>query len=1304
MRNALLRSLISTLLIALFGILTFSAAPTFAAEAECEGCTPWWHLTSESRPSIIQPGSAKDEVQQVTVSRTEGIYLAVALGSETILEAGESPEHVREALEGRGALVGEMYGPGNVEVTAKAGPNSEFEVYEIRFMGKLADQPLALMEVPEIGIGSEVSVKQLTAGRPDGEIVVKAENVGDAATSANAPVRISDLVPAGFEAVGISGGRPKGGGAQAMSCKLETLSCEWASGLPPFAELEVRIEVLAKSKLPSCEADLVACELGRVTVSGGEAAAASLARPLVTGEKPAQFGLADYELLNEQEGGAPVTQAGAHPFQQTNVIDLNQGVDAGPLATHQPEVLSAGGLAKDLRFNWPAGLIGNPSAFPQCSEIDFLTRPERRTENLCPADTAVGVVTFDIDEPRDFGVLTDTVPLFNLEPDRGEPARFGFYEPTGEAAAYIDAHVRSGRDYGVTVSSTNITETISFLSAHVTVWGTPGDPRHDASRGWACLDASGARPEEPHPCSRPVEPHPPAFLSMPTACPRDNPVTHQPEPLQSTAEGDSWTHPGTLEHLATYIMPAPDGCNQLPFEPQVKVTPDGTAASTPTGLNVDVHLPQEETLNSEGLAISAPRDITVALPPGVAVNPASGDGLAACSEGLVDFEGFQELTPGFSPATFKPYLPGTVAAREAGDFESLLQGTNVCPDAAKVATATIHTPILPHPVAGAVYLATQNQNPFGSLLAMYIVAEDRISGILVKLPGEVSLCKNVGEDLPAREGVTKLRCEALGQLITTFENSPQAPFEDAELHFFGGERAPLATPARCGPYTTTASFAPWSGNAPVVSTSTFNITSGPNGAPCPGSSLPFKPTLTGGATNVNAGAFSPFTATFSRLSGEQNMQSIEAKLPPGLSGVLSNIELCPEPQANLGECSENSLIGETTVSVGVGGEPYTVSGGKFYLTGPYNGTGSCTVGTPNCAPFGITFEVPAKAGPFDFANTPNNHPPCDCVLVRGKIEINPITAAITITSNPPGTPDAIPTSIEGIPLEIQHINAITTRGNFQFNPTNCNKMDVTGTIRSSEGTADAIGVPFQVTNCKSLAFIPSFTATTTGRTSKADGASLTLKVTRPTGPESGQANFAKAKIDLPKQLPSRLTTLQKACLAVVFEHDPAGCPPASIVGHVKVITPILPVPLEGPAYFVSHGNEAFPSLTMVLQGYGVTLQVVSATFIKKGITSGTLNSVPDAPFSTFELTLPQGPDSALAANANLCTGKLRMPTAFVAQNGLEIHETTPIAVTGCPRPLTRVQQLAKTLKACRKKKPTRRAACEQRARKQRDRK
>ena len=176
-----------------------------------------------------------------------------------------------------------------------------------------------------------------------------------------------------------------------------------------------------------------------------------------------------------------------------------------------------------------------------------------------------------------------------------------------------------------------------------------------------------------------------------------------------------------------------------------------------------------------------------------------------------------------------------------------------------------------------------------------------------------------------------------------------------------------------------------------TSESSFKIDHGPGGGPCPGARLPFSPTVNAGATNIQAGAFSPLTVTMNRKDGEQNLKSIVAKLPPGLSGVLTGVELCPEPQANEGLCGEGSKVGEATISVGVGNQPFTVTGGKFYLTGPYNGSGAARSGEAGCAPFGLTFEVPAKAGPFDLANTKSNHPACDCVVVRGKIELDPLT-------------------------------------------------------------------------------------------------------------------------------------------------------------------------------------------------------------------------------------------------------------------------------------------------------------------------
>jgi hypothetical protein len=1108
-----------------------------------------------------------------------------------------------------------------------------------------------------------------------GKIVVTAINLGDEAVNgATSTVTIADQLPAALkESVVEMTGELEGEGSDFgdVKCSKVSLSCTFSEAVKPYRRLVVTItmkEVALDARSGESE----------VTVTGGGVPSASLRRQVTVSDTPTSFGVENYELTPENEDGSPDTQAGSHPFQLTTAFALNRRAE---VAGGSGEFLAQEqGLAKDVDFKWPAGMIGNPTPFPRCTEGQFA---EGETTNECPSDTAVGVAVVAYRLPDTPADIAQDVPVFNLAPEVGEPARFGFQ--VQDSRVYVDTSIRTGGDYGVTVSVNDITELAGFLSSVVTVWGVPGDPRHDASRGWACLLGSDYIGTEV--CVSPQgQSEPPPFLSLPTSCPA-NPATGEPEALQTSVQADSWQEPeNVLTAKPSQSMPALDGCNDLQFVPEIRAVPDGQQASSPGGLGVDVHVPQEGQLNPTGLAQSNIRDIKVTLPAGVSLNPAGANGLEACSEGLIGYLPGESSPPG--ELHFSSSLPGSTAALDAGDGEVLEPGVNFCPDAAKIGTVKITTPLLPNPLEGSVYLASQNANPFGSLVSMYIVAEDPVSGSLVKLPGQVSLNPSTG------------------QIESTFEDTPQLAFEDAELHFFGGETAPLSTPAHCGTYTTNAVFTPWSGNAPVNSSSSFQIVSGPNGSACPGQGLPFSPSLAGGATNINAGAFSPFTLTMSRRDGEQNMQSVEAHLPPGLSGVLSNIELCPEPQADLGECPAGSLIGESTVSVGVGGDPFSVSGGRFYLTGPYNGSGACTVGEAGCAPFGVTFEVPAKAGPFDLRRNsanPAGEDPCDCVVVRGKIEINPETAALTIVSDPPGSPYAIPTSIEGIPLEIQHVNAITTRSDFQFNPTSCNKMAVTGTIYSSEGSTDTIGVPFQVTNCRDLNFTPKFQVSTGAHTSKAGGASLTAKVSEPAGSLGTQANLARVKVELPKQLPSRLTTLQKACTDKQFNANPAGCPSESKIGYATVHTPLLSVPLTGPVIFVSHGGEAFPSLTMVLQGDGVTIDLVGSTFISKaGVTSTTFKTVPDQPFSTFELTLPTGKYSALTALGNLCTEKLTMPTEFVAQNGAEIHEVTKIGVTGCKKAnkaLTRAQKLKRALKACHsKKEKSKRTACERAAR------
>jgi hypothetical protein len=1061
-----------------------------------------------------------------------------------------------------------------------------------------------------------------------GEVVVVASNLGDGVADGEAsPIRIVDRLPERLVATGVSATADRGSG-KPVSCNNANSGapeCVFEGEVPPYQRIEMIIQVRDENARNG--------EPVEASISGGGGAPATVSRGLSVSREPVvKFGVESLEVVNEEAGGEPDRQAGSHPFQTTFTVTVNQ-LAAGEVKG-KPSATPAA-MVRDLHVALPPGLVGNPTPIAQCTLGEFFHVPDP----TCPAASVLGVAITTFSEPNLLGIESDAVPVFNLEPQEGEPARFG-YLVTPEAPVFIDAAVRSGEDYGIMGNVNQITQTAALISSEVVLWGTPGAAEHDATRGDACLGI-GANSGET--CQPLAVKSPPPFFEVPSAC---------DGPMQASVAGDSWEEPipsGALPTLATYPMPSMVGCNRLPFHPSIRVTPDGDEASTPTGLTVDVHNPQQASLNAEGRGEADVKDITVALPAGVAINPSGGNELEACSESLVGFQGLRELSS----------LPGVASPIFSGSLPSpLLQGTNFCANASKIGTAKVVTPLLAHPLEGAVYLANQNQNPFGTLISMYIVARDPGSGVLIELAGQTQLCQSTGEVIA---GMT---CEAAGQLVATVENNPQAPFEDAELHFFGEARAPLATPARCGTYTTRASFVPWSAEpsdqsaVTVTSQSSFAITSGPHGSACPGASLPFSPTLTAGAINNDGGAFSPLSTTIGREDGEQDLQAVTMHFPPGVSGQLSSVKLCPEAQANEGTCGPESLIGETTVSAGLGADPVSVKGGQVYITEKYDG-----------APYGLSIVNPVKAGPFDLEHDTSkpatNMPSCDCIVVRAKIEVDPHTAQLTVTTDPSG-PHSIPHFIDGIPVQIRKVNVLINRPGFTFNPTDCKRMQITGAISSDEGASSPVSVPFDVANCASLAFEPQFQVTTQAKTSKKGGASLHVNMRYPSGALGKDANLQYVKVELPKALPSRLETLKQACLEAIFNANPASCPAGSIVGHATVRTPVLSVPLSGPAYFVSHGGKEFPSLTIVLQGDGVTVQLVGETFISKGVTSSTFNSTPDVPFDSFELTLPTGAYSALAANGNLCDQKLIMPTRMIGQNGAQIQQQTRIAVQGCP--------------------------------------
>ncbi len=1025
-----------------------------------------------------------------------------------------------------------------------------------------------------------------------GELLLQISNLGDApANGETSPIAIAEKLPAGLVATAISG----------AECELATLHCVSRGSLQPAGEIEINIAFKVEEGASTASGGLV----NEVVLSGAGATPTTTRAALTVSPTPAPFGVEDLRLVPTNEDGSIDTQAGSHPFQLIATVAVNTSNQPnyypkngeGPQPKAQPVALT-----KDLHFSLPAGLVGNPRVIPQCTAAEFDAADLYGT-NGCPAETAIGVAMI-----RLTGNAFFKVPLFNLVPSVGEPARFGFSALS--VPVVLDTAVRTGGDYGVVVSVNNISQVLGFLGGQLTFWGVPADPSHNNVRGWGCLFKTVQNGFEPEPCVAPVGPKLIPFLTLPTSC-------SGAAGMRTTVEADSWSEPGVFKKGESLLEEIPGeplglvGCNRLPFEPSISVAPDSQAASTPTGLTTDVNVPQEGVLNPTGLAPSNIKDVKVVLPEGLAISPAGGGGLEACSDAQIG------------------YLPGESTPPEDLRFTSGLpapKGAPVepfCPDASKVGTVKVRTPLLANALEGAAYLATQDANPFGSLMALYLVAEDPVSGVLVKQPGEISLDQQTG------------------QITATFPGIPDVPLEQSELHFFGSARAPLSTPPTCGSYTTKASFTPWSASQPVESNSTFQIASGPNGDPC-ASPRPFQPGFEAGTTSVQAGGFTPLTLTMTRPDADQQLGRISVVLPPGVSAGLRGVKLCEEPQAATGDCPAESEIGQVIASAGLGNDPFSIEDGKAYITGPYEGD-----------PFGVDVVVPAVAGPFNLGTE----------VVRAKVNVDPTTAQLTVVS------DKFPTMLDGIPLQLQHVNVTVNRPGFVFNPTSCEPMKLTGELESAEGAKANVATPFQVTNCAALSFKPKFEVSTSSKTSRTEGASLRVSLTLPNGARGTGANVAKVKVSLPKQLPSPLKTLQKACTEKVFAENPSNCPKASRVGEATVGTPVLEGPLSGPAYFVSHGGAKYPELIIVLTGEdGVTVQVHGETFIsKQGITTATFNTVPDVPFSTFELTLPKREYPALTANGNLCQGTLIMPTEITGQNGLKVKQSTKITVTGCPK-------------------------------------
>jgi hypothetical protein len=618
------------------------------------------------------------------------------------------------------------------------------------------------------------------------------------------------------------------------------------------------------------------------------------------------------------QNGDPYTQAGGHPFEAFTDINFFSHTEGGVIVPDE----SIRNVVTDL----PAGLVGNPQNVPMC------TRAQIQSNEGCPDNTQVGVTQLRAEGPG-LNLLT---PVYNMVPPDGVPAQFGFVALIPRV--FVSANVRT--DGGLRVTIPNISEALPLTGTSLTFWGVPGDPAHDKDRG-ACLNS-----EDLCPFKGTVKP----FLTNPTSC---------LGPQTTVLLADSWQNSGNFEELTSTTPVGADGCENVPFDPSIQADPGVSATDSPSGLSVNVHVPQIN--NPTGVEAAHLRDAVVTLPEGMTLNASAADGLGVCSQAQIGLDNTNDPT---------------------------------CPNASKIGNVSIDSPLQPDPLTGGIFFADPNDNPFDSLTAIYMVAQG--GGVTIKLAGEIQ------------------RDPDTGRLTTVIQDAPQLPFTDFGLEFTGGPRSVLATPTTCGTKTVSADLFPWSGNPPTTVTSSFAINAGPNGLPCVASDSqrPFNPDMTAGLTNPVGGSSSPFAFRVTRPDGNKWIKALSVDLPPGVLAQLAGIPECSDgalasidtavgtgqDEIDNPSCPSGSQVGTVTIGAGAGTQPEYVQTGKVYLAGPYKG-----------APFSLAIVFPAVAAPLDLGT----------VVVRNQLQIDNDDAQVHVVSDQiPDTLAGIPLRIRDIRLNI----------------------------------------------------------------------------------------------------------------------------------------------------------------------------------------------------------------------------------------------------------------------------------------------
>jgi hypothetical protein len=901
----------------------------------------------------------------------------------------------------------------------------------------------------------------------------------------------------------------------------------------------------------------------------------------------AAFGIDSFDVTYTNEDGTTATQAGSHPFAMTTSFNLNY--DEGTL---MPE-----GWVRDLIAEQVPGFVADTTAYPRCSNVQFL----EVTGGLsaCPLETQVGVTAVSASAPTSWS----TVPLFNLTPPPGVLARFGF--TITEARIVVDAGV-DPETHNAVGATRNTSQLLEVFGSKLQLWGDPSDPAHDEFRGLCAMVEREVPPGEEFEfegkgktCPTPSNSKP--FLTLPTTC---------SEALTSSYEAISWegdTDSGSVLTHDSEGNPQPfTGCGKLGFKPSIGAQPTTKAAQSPSGLDLSVKVKDEGLTSLEGLSQSRIRKVALTLPEGMTANPSVAEGLEVCSESD---------------------LKGETLSTAPGEG---------CPQASKLGTVEVESPLVAKTLKGSLYQATPYENlAEDSLIAFYFVIRDKELGVLVKQTAKV-------EPDPKT-----------GQLTGITDEVPQLPFSEFRLKFREGARSPLISPPSCGTHTVKAMLTPWSGGSPIEATSSFQIVSGPNEGPCPkGGTPPFEPGFSAGTLNNNAASHSPFLMRLTRRDGDQDLVRFDVTLPPGVVAKLAGVGKCTEAQiaqlkGKTGKeelaspsCPASSKIGTVKAGAGVGSQ-LTYVQGSVYLAGPFGK-----------APLSVIGVVPAVAGPFDVG----------VVFTREALTLDPVTGEVKVDGS---LSDPLPHILAGIPLSVRDIQVDVDRPQFTLNPTSCEQMAVGASIWGggidpfalSDDSPVGRSSRFQAANCASLGFKPKLAFQLKGGTKR--GANPAFKAIL--RPRSGDANLKSTSVLFPRATFLDQAHIRTVCTRVQFAAD--NCPTGSIYGQVTAHTPLLEEPLRGPVYLRSSDN-LLPDIVFDLKGV-VDIEASARADSVKGRLRVTFPSIPDAPVSKVVVQMQGARKGLLVNSTDVCAAKPKAQVRLGAHNGRGASLRPVMRARGC---------------------------------------